>query len=258
MSLIIMKTEGGISTLTLNRPEKRNAMNQEMIKELLDALHHVALDHHSRVLIIKGSGEVFCAGADITWMQKIATFSDDENEDDAQLLADFLYQLYSFPKPTIVLAHGNVLGGGLGLLCACDIAIAANQTRFGFSEVDIGLTPSCISPYVLAAIGERASRYYFLTGERFDTKEALRLGLIHRVLEADVLDHMGFALAKELLLKGPNTLSAVKQLVQFVTGEKITESLIQKTAEHLARVRRSSEAKEGLQAFLEKREPKWY
>src|SRR3990167_1881655 len=257
MPFVKMIANDGIYTITLNRPEKRNALNQEMVKALLHALQKVAQDDYSRVLIIQGHGEAFCAGADIAWMQTVIARSYDENYDDAQLLADFLYQLYTFPRPTIVLAHGIVLGGGLGLLAAADIAIAAENTSFGFSEVRLGLTPSCISPYVLAAIGERAARYYFLTGEHFNTSEAYRMGLIHRVVEAHALADMGLGLAKELLVNSPQAMHAVKQLVQFVMREKINEALIQKTAEHLAAIRSSPEAQEGLRAFLEKRKARW-
>src|SRR3990167_2550715 len=254
---VTMTSSDGISTITLNRPEKRNAMNQEMIQELSHALQKVLEDNLSRVLLFKGNGEVFCAGADIEWMQKVTASSYDKNYDDAQLLADFLYQLYLFPKPTIVLAQGAVLGGGLGLLCACDIAIAADNTSFGFPESRMGLTPSCISPYVLAAIGARAARYYFMTGERFNATEALRVGLIHRIIKANVLVDSGLTLVKELLLNGPKALHAVKDLIQFIAREKITEALVQKTAEHFANIRSSPEAQEGLQAFLEKRKVKW-
>jgi methylglutaconyl-CoA hydratase len=163
---ITVATAGSIATLTLNRPDKRNAMHGPLMMELQHALGLLAEDS-SRVLLINGRGENFCAGGDIGWMQKIAAGSDDENYRDAQLLADLLYQLYVFPKPVIVLAHGATLGGGLGFVAAADIAIAASNASFGLPEVKIGITPSIISPYVISAIGERMAHYYFLTGERF-------------------------------------------------------------------------------------------
>ena len=257
MRFITMKTDAAICTIMLNRPEKRNAINQEMIHELSHTLQSILHDNKVSVLIIKGNGETFSAGADIDWMRKIASSSDAENGADAHVLAKFLYQLYTFPKPTIALAHGVVLGGGLGMLCACDIAIAADDASFGFPEVSIGLAPSCISPYVLSAIGERQAKYYFLTGKRFDATTALHIGLVHKIIEFKDLSEGGLIVAKELLLNGPQALHAAKQLIQSIAHEKITEELIQKTAEHLARIRHSPEAQEGLQAFLEKRKKKW-
>lgn len=254
---IEMTTTHHITTLTLNRPKKRNAMNGEMVHELLNALQHAANDTHTRVLMIIGNGEHFCAGADIAWMQKISAGSADANYDDAQMLADLMYQLYVFAKPTIVLAHGATLGGGLGLLAACDIAIASKDASFGFLEVKIGLTPSTISPYVLAAIGERAAHYYFLTGERFSASEAYRLGLIQQMTTADALLSTGLSIANILLQNSPAAIIQAKHLIRDIAKEKITQGLVQKTAEHLANVRSSQEAQEGLRAFLEKRSPEW-
>jgi methylglutaconyl-CoA hydratase len=231
-------------------------MHGPLIAELLHAFKVHAGDQ-SRVLVIKGNGENFCAGGDIDWMQKIASSSDDANYDDAQLLADMLYQLYIFPKPTMVLAHGATLGGGLGLLAAADIAIAANNASFGLPEVKVGITPSNISPYVIAAIGERMAHYYFLTGERFGADIAYKMGLIHQVTEADALLSVGVSIAQTLIQNSPNALTAAKQLIRNVARQKITEELIQKTSEHLAELRKTPEAQEGLRAFTEKRKPVW-
>ena len=254
---IIISITDAIATITLNRSEKRNAMNGQMIQALSNALHDLSSADDVRVLLIHGSGEHFCAGADIDWMQKIAAGSYNDNYDDAQYLSDLMYQLYSFPKPTIVLAQGATLGGGLGLLSACDIAIAAKNAIFGFSEVKIGITPSTISPYVIAAIGERMAHYYFLTGERFGTESANQMGLIHQITENDALFNTGLSIANVLLKNGPKALIAAKQLIRHVAREKITEELAQKTAEHLANLRSSPEAQEGLLSFIEKREPTW-
>lgn len=257
MAEFLLSSEAnGIATITLNRPDKRNAMHGPLVSELLQELSKRAEDE-TRVLIIRGNGENFCAGGDISWMQKIATGKDDDNYDDAQLLADLLYQLYCFPKPTIVLAHGATLGGGLGLLVAADIAIAAKNASFGLPEVKIGLTPSMISPYMIAAIGERAARYYFLTGDRFDAETAYRLGLVHQVTEGDALLSSGVTIAQTILQNSPNALRSAKRLIRFVSQENISEQLAQKTAEHLAELRTTSEAQEGLKAFLEKRKPAW-
>lgn len=245
-----------VGIITLNRPEKRNAMHRPLITELFSALNQFA-DGDTRVVIIHGNGDCFCAGGDIAWMQKIATGSEDENYDDAQLLADLLYQLYTFPKPIIVLAHGATMGGGLGLIAAADIAVATKSSNFSFSEVKIGITPSMISPYVIAAMGERAAHYYFLTGDRFNADEAHRLGLIHVLTDDDALMSVGMTLANTLIQNSPKALRAAKQLIQHVAKEHITVALAQETAEHLAELRATPEAQEGLRAFLEKRKAKW-
>lgn len=255
--LILVSKSDGIATITLNRPDKRNAMNGHMVKELLHVLPEINKDTHSKILMIKGSGDHFCAGADIGWMQQLATSSYEENYDDAQYLADLMYQLYSFTKPTIVLTHGATMGGGLGLVAACDIAIGTKDSVFSFSEVKIGITPSTISPYVISVIGERAAHYYFLTGERFNAEEAHRIGLLHQITSPDLLISTGMTIAKNLLQNSPQALTAAKQLIRYVTKEKISENLAQKTAEHLANLRVTPQAKEGLSAFLEKRTPVW-
>ncbi len=256
MEFILVSKTDAIATITLNRPDKHNAMHGPLIAELSNALQSLAKDD-SRVLLMNGNGKNFCAGGDIAWMQKIAGASKEENEQDAQSLANLLYQLYCFPKPTIVLAHGASLGGGLGLLAAADIAIAAKNAVFGLPEVKIGLTPSMISPYLIAAIGERMAHYYFLTGERFAAEVAYRLGLIHQVTETDALLSVGITLAQTILQNSPNALRAAKQLIREVSHEKISEQLTQRTAAHLADLRATPEAQEGLNAFLQKRKPMW-
>jgi methylglutaconyl-CoA hydratase len=254
--LVIVSESDRIATVTLNRPEKRNAMHGPLIAELQKVLGILAADS-SRILIINGNGENFCAGGDIAWMQQIAAGSEDQNYDDAQSLADLLYQLYTFPKPTLVLAHGATLGGGLGLLAAADIAIASKNASFGLPEVKIGITPSMISPYMISAIGERAAHYYFLTGERFNADVALRIGLIHQVTENEALLSTGMTVAQLILQNSPQALHSAKQLIRRVSKRAITEDLAQKTAEHLAELRATPEAQEGLRAFLEKRTPNW-
>lgn len=253
---ILVSQSNRITAITLNRPDKCNALHAPLITELTHALKKMAQDD-TRVLLIHGNGPHFCAGGDVAWMQKIAVNDDDKNYDDAQLLADLLYQLYSFPKPTIVLTHGTTMGGGLGLVAAADIAIATQDANFSLPEVKIGLTPSMISPYVIAAIGERAAHYYFLTGEKFGAKIAQQLGLIHAVTTNDELMQAGLMLAENLLENSPQALTQAKQLIRFVAKEAITAQIAQKTAEHLAELRATPEAQEGLKAFLEKRTPAW-
>lgn len=254
---IEVKKEKGIATVALNRPDKRNAMHPDMVAELKQAFSALAEDNAIHVLLLCGRGEHFCAGADIAHMKAMAECSYEENFDDAQQLADLIYQIYDFPKPVIGLAHGATLGGGLGLLAACDIALAARDASFGFSEVKIGITPSTISPYVISAIGQRAARYYFLTGVRFGAEEAAKIGLIHQVTDDDALYRTGHALATTMLLNSPSAMNAAKHLINHIAYHNVTPELAQKTAEHLANIRTSKQAKEGLQAFLEKRTPIW-
>jgi methylglutaconyl-CoA hydratase len=255
--LILTTKTDGVVTLTLNRPEKHNALNGHVVKALLQALKTLSEEADVRVLIINGNGKNFCAGGDISWMQEMSNSSADENYQDAQMLADVMYHLYHFPNPTIALVHGAILGGGLGLVAACDIAIASKSTTFEFSEAKIGLIPAVISPYVIAAIGERMARYYFLTTNRFDVTQAHRVGLVHQITEDDALLSTGVMLGKQILRNGPYALKAAKQLLNQVTAEKITSKLAKKTAEMLSQLRVSPEAQEGLKAFVEKRDPPW-
>lgn len=251
MEFIEVSETDGIAIIALNRPEKRNAMHGPLISEFLAALKILA-GKKPRVLLIHGKGENFCAGGDIAWMQKIAEGPQDKNYDDAQLLADLLYQLYVFPTPTIVLAQGAVLGGGMGLAAAADMVVASREASFGFPEVKIGLAPSIVSPYIIAAIGARQARYYFLTGEKFGAEKALHLGLIHQITEEEALMSTGISLAHTLMQNRPHALFAAKQLIAYVASEKINEDLAQKTAQHLAELRITPEAQAGLKAFIEK------
>jgi methylglutaconyl-CoA hydratase len=246
----------GIATITLNRPEKSNALHAPLIKELLAALAQCAADE-TRILMIKGEGQHFCAGADIGWMQKMGSVSETENQADAQLLADLLYQLDAYPKPSIILAHGAVRGGGLGLLAAADITLAAADTDFAFSEAKIGMTPSVISPYIIKAMGERQAQYHFLMADIFDAYTAKQNGLIHHIVNKEMLLSEAITLAQNLLHNSPKAMAASKALLRLIRKEKISPELSRMTAAHLASVRSSAEAQEGLQAFLEKRKPSW-
>lgn len=257
MEFIKLTTENGIGILSLNRPEKRNAMHGLMIEEILKGLHLLAQDESVRIVVVNGNGENFCAGGDIAWMQKMALAADHENVEDAALLAEMVYQLYAFPKPTIALVHGATMGGGMGLVSACDIAIASAESSFSLSEVKIGITPSVISPYVIAAIGERNAHYYFLTGERFNAETAEKIGLIHQIVASSELMDRGLGLANNMLKNSPNAMFEAKFLLKHIARKEITEELIQQTAAHLADMRRTDEAQEGLKAFVEKRAPVW-
>lgn len=257
MTMVLVSHVDNIATIVLNRPEKCNALDGALISELATALKNASEDKQIGVIILKAQGDHFCAGADIAWMQKMAQSSKEENSRDAMLLAALIHLIYTLPKPVIVVTQGMTLGGGLGIVAAADIVIAANNASFCFSEVKIGLAPSIVSPYVIAAIGERAARYYFLTAERFGVEQAQHLGLVHHIVEQEALASAGLALARTLLQHGPVAMMEAKHLTQVVTHERITVGLNQFTAEHLAKLRASTEASEGLQAFLEKRLPRW-
>ncbi len=254
---ITVSTEQQLATISLNRPDKRNAMHGPMIAELIEAMKQLAKQEDVIALAIRGNGEHFCAGADINWMKQISAGSYEQNYDDAQYIADLMYTLYNFPKPTVAIVHGAAMGGGLGVIAACDIAIASDNAAFAFSEVKIGIAPSTISPYIVAAIGERAAHYYFLTGEKFNATTAQQIGLIHQVVINDELTDAAKKITDTLCNNSPHAMKEIKQLLRGIAKEKISEALSQKTAEHLANMRVSPQAKEGLLAFNEKRAPVW-
>jgi methylglutaconyl-CoA hydratase len=256
-AVVALQTENGIATISLTRSEKRNAMNGQMVVELREALKNAALDPAVSVVMLQGDGSHFCAGADIYWMCDMARRSYDDNYQDALQLADLMYELYTLPKPTIVLAHGATMGGGLGLVAAADIAIGADDSTYGFSEVKIGLTPATISPYVIAAIGERLARYYFITGEAFDAATAQKNGLLHKVVPAATLTQQGMATAQQLMKNNLRAMVAAKKLVREIAEEPLNTTITRTTAGLLAKVRATPDAEEGLKAFIEKRPPRW-
>lgn len=255
--ILVSEASPGIMMLSLNRPEKNNAINGDLIKQFCSELEKLKNDNACRVVLIAGNGIHFCAGADLAWMKKVSNNSYEENVEDAKQLAILLYRLYTFPKPTIALVQGATFGGGVGIVACCDIAIAETNTHFCFSEVKIGLTPSVISPYVIAAIGERAARYYFLTAEKWDAERALSLGFVHQVVPFEGLESAGMLLAHRILKNSPYALTSAKSLISEVSSQKLSSDLIDFTARHLATMRASPDGQEGLKAFLEKREPVW-
>ncbi len=252
--IVITQPREGVCLLTLNRPAKRNALNGELIQEWTEVLKKLAEDKTLGVVMIAGNGEHFCAGADIAWMQKMAASTLVENKADALGLAKLLQTIYLFPKPVIGLVQGAVMGGGLGVIACCDMVVAANNSAFCFSEVKIGLTPSVISPYVVPIMGERAARYYFLTAEKFPAEVAQKVGLIQKIVPLEKLQEAGLQWAEDLLKNSPNALSEVKKL----TRHTVSSDILNMTAEHLAMMRISAEAQEGVKAFLEKRLPRWH
>jgi methylglutaconyl-CoA hydratase len=210
-----------------------------------------------RVIVLRGNGPSFSAGADLNWMKRMATFSEQENFRDALALAHMLEALNFTKKPTVGLVQGNVFGGGNGLVACCDLAIADATAKFSLSEVRLGLLPATISPYVVQAMGARHARRYFVSGERFDAEEAKRIGLVHEVVPEGELDAAGEKAVKNLLVNGPQAMAESKDLVWLVQHEEIDDNLLRETAKRIAMVRATDEGKEGVAAFLEKRKPAW-
>jgi len=247
----------GNATVMLNRPEVHNAFDPEMVEALTSTLRKLEADSNVRAVVILGAGRDFCAGADIEHMKKSATFSREQNIRAAQQTARMLYALYKLRKPTIACVRGAVRGGGVGLVAACDIAIASRDATFRLSEVKLGIIPAMISPYVIAAIGERYAHRYMLTGEEFDVAEAFRIGLVHDIVEEEALNATVGRMLAHLYLSGPNAVVAIKQLIPVSTHTMIDDAIVDETARRIAEVRATPEAQEGLSAFLEKRRPAW-
>ncbi len=247
----------GRALVTINRPEVHNAFDDALVVRLLNELRQLEASDKVRVLLLTGSGSTFCAGADLGWMRRTAGYGEAENLADALGLAELMRTLDSLEKPTVALVQGPAYGGGVGLVACCDLAVAAPKARFRFSEVRLGLVPAVISPYVVAAIGSRAARRYFLTAEEFDAAEARRLGLVNELVEENRLFEQARAWSDLLLNNGPRAMAAAKRLVREVARGPIDEEMRNATAERIAELRASDEGREGMSAFLEKRRPGW-
>jgi methylglutaconyl-CoA hydratase len=247
----------GVARVRLNNPDKHNAFDDEIIGELTEAFVAIADNSNVRVMVLGSEGKSFSAGADLEWMKRMASYSYDENLRDASALALMLKTLNEIPQPTIARVQGAAFGGAVGLISCCDMAVAASAASFSLSEVKIGLVPATISPYVIAAIGQRAARRYFVTAERFDAHRALQLGLVNEVVDAEQLDQEIDRLINTLLANGPEAVTGAKQLVFDVAGKPIDQQLIDATCETIAAIRVSEQGQEGLQAFLERRKPQW-
>jgi len=257
-SALAVEIHGPVGLITLNRPERHNAFDDVLIEELTAALRAMEGDDSVRVLVLGGAGRSFSAGADLNWMKRMAGYSRDENQRDAMALGALMRTLAHLRKPTIARVTGAAYGGGVGLVACCDIAVASHDATFALSEAKLGLVPAAISPYVIAAIGERAARRYFITGERFSAAEAWRLGLVHELgRDADEVDSRLNDLVEALLACGPAAQREAKDLVRAVANRPVTSELIQDTAERIARLRASPEGREGVAAFLEKRRASW-
>jgi methylglutaconyl-CoA hydratase len=247
----------GVAHVTLNRPELRNAFDDELIQKLRSAFDEVAQDPSVRVMVLAGNGPAFCAGADLNWMKRMAGYGYDENLADAKALARMLATLDRLPKPTIARVHGPVFAGGTGLVAACDIAVGTPEAKFCLSEAKLGLSPATISPYVLRAMGEREARRYFLTAEVFDAAQAFRIGMLSALVPTAELDASIQELIKHLLAGGPEAHAKIKALIRSVAGRRPDDALVAETAKHIAEIRGSPEGKEGIASFLEKRKAAW-
>ncbi|MBA6411534.1 enoyl-CoA hydratase/isomerase family protein [Parahaliea sp. F7430] len=250
-------SEQGIATLTLCRPEKHNAFDDQIIAELQHCCENLAKNAAVRVVILASEGSNFSAGADLAWMKRMADYDYGHNMKDAEALAGLLQTLYQLPQPTIARVQGAAFGGAVGLVSCCDMAIASENASFALSEVKIGLIPATISPYVIRAIGERASRRYFISAERFDAVEALRLGLVSEVVPEASLDERVSQLASTICANGPLAIRAAKDLINSVAGQPLSKELIADSCARIAHIRVSPEGQEGLDAFLNKRKANW-
>ena len=254
METLRIETRGAVTRLVLFRPEVRNAFNEILIRELTAAF--ASPPPGTRVAVLTGEGPVFCAGADAEWMRRSRGYTEAENTRDAAAMAAMMRAIDECPVPVIAGVEGAALGGGSGLVAACDIAVASERAQFGFTEARLGLIPAVISTFVLPKIGPGAARRYFLTGERFGAREALAMGLVHEVVASDSLEERVQAIAGEVLRCGPVAVTAAKRLLREVAGMTRGEA-IDHTIRAIARIRVSPEAQEGLASFLEKRTPGW-
>jgi methylglutaconyl-CoA hydratase len=246
-----------VATVTLNRPDVRNAFNQAAIAELALAFDELGRNDIVRAIVLAANGPAFCAGGDLNWMKQMAGYSDAENLDDATRLADMLRTIYLCPKPVVAKVQGDCYAGGMGLVAACDVAVAAEEASFCLSEVRLGLIPATISPYVIKAMGENAARRYFLTAERFSAAEAHRIGFVHELVAADALDASVAAIVKALVSNSPNAVEQAKVLVRDIAGRPVDNVLLADTAARIAAIRASTQGREGVASFLEKRKPSW-
>ena len=249
--------EKGFATLWLDRPEKNNAFNAEMIRELVLAIDQVQANKNLRFLLLRGRGKHFCAGADLAWMQQSAQLDFNANLNDARELAELMYSLYHLKLPTLAVVQGAAFGGAVGLVACCDMAIGAHDALFSLSEVRIGLAPAVISPFVVKAMGERAARRYAMTGERFSGERARELGLLSETYAAAELDDALYGWLDNLMLNSPQAMRASKDLLREASSASVSPALRRYTENAIARIRVSPEGQEGLNAFLEKRKPRW-
>lgn len=246
-----------VAWVWMAKPAVHNAFDETLIAELTATLLALDADPAVRVIVLAGEGKSFSAGADLTWMQRQGAASVEENLADARRLAELFRTLSTLAKPTIARVHGAALGGGMGLAAACDICVASDRAVFATSEVKFGIIPSAISPYVIRAIGERQAYRYFQTAERISAARAREIGLAHEVTDEEQLDAKIEAIVEALLAGGPNAQAAATDLIRAVANKPVTDDVVDDTARRIAMLRATDEAKEGLAAFLDKRQPRW-
>lgn len=258
MKNILIENHNQVATITLNRPKVYNAFDEETIEELTQSFLDAEKDKNVKVVVLKGSGKNFCAGGDLNWMKRSAEFSLEENKTDAGKLAKMLYIFYSLEKPTVVLAHGSVFGGGVGLVAAADVALCTEDTKFCLSEVKLGLIPSVISPYIVRAMGARHMRRYAQTAEVFSGESAHHIGLVHEIAKnAEILTGKFENIISHILSNAPEAMRLSKQLADVISESSLDDDVLGYTAEWIANRRASDEGQEGINAFLEKRSPQW-
>jgi methylglutaconyl-CoA hydratase len=252
-----IRIEGRVARVYLNRPEVRNAFNDSVIAELTEAFARLGADPGLRAIVLGGHGKAFCAGADLNWMKSMAGYDWDQNRADAQRLAEMLWTVYSCPLPVVGRLQGDCYAGGMGLAATCDVLVAADGVHFCLSEARLGLLPATISPYVIRAMGEQQARRWFITAERFSAAQAQKMGLVHACVSAEALDETVDGIVEALVANGPAAVKACKRLVQDVAGRELSPELRAETARRIADIRASDEGREGVQAFLQRREPAW-
>jgi methylglutaconyl-CoA hydratase len=257
MSTLDISRDGAVARVFLNRPDVRNAFNDAVIAELTAAFRGLGTDASVRAIVLGGHGKAFCAGGDLNWMRAMADYSWQQNRADAQALADMLWTLYTCPVPVVGRVHGDCYAGGVGLASVCDVLVAAEGMHFCLSEAKLGLLPATIGPYVVRALGQQASRRYFVTAERFSAAEAHRLGFVHELAHPETIDATVDAIVQTLVANGPAAVRASKQLVRDLAGAPLTAELRADTARRIADIRASDEGRDGVQAFLHKRKPSW-
>jgi len=257
MTALTIQIDSRVARITLNRPEVRNAFDDDLIAQLKSAFEQVGAHEDVRAVVLAAEGPAFCAGADLNWMRRMADYTREQNIADASELAAMLQTIYHCPKPTVARVQGDAFAGGVGLVAACDIAVSADSATFCLSEVKLGLIPATISPYVIRAIGARAAHRYFLTAERFSAAQAHQIGLVHEVVSTQALDETVGSITKALCSAGPHALGACKKLLQEVAARDIDAALVAQTVQGIADIRASEQGREGVQSFLQKRKPSW-
>lgn len=258
MQTLNVSSKNGVLTIELNRPDVRNAFNEVLIGELLEVFTRASTDDSVRVIVLRGSGKLFCAGGDLNWMKKSKELTGEANYNDTRRLTKMFDTMNSCSKPVVGLIHGAAIGGGVGLVSVCDYLVASEETVFSLSEVRLGIIPACIGPFVLAKIGESHARALFMSAERFDAKRAYEIGLVHELVKSpDDLNKAYERITSNLLQCGPNAMKAAKQLIRGIKERSSHPEKLEYAACMLADLRVTPEGQEGLGAFLEKRKPNW-